>query len=258
MKKLTLVFLALLSFNILNVPTTGANHSKSQPADDHVIIQRRRIVLVRSPELEKQFPERKRAVVTYPVISGLSDPTVLRRVRSVINFKNIFDYSLREYREDAWLSEFSYVVNFNSNYLLDLTFTQSGVGAYPDVHTRHFLINLRDGNLVRASDAFVADRFEGLASLVDKQLQLELKDIARENATTMSDYKEFVESQGELRFEEKNLDHFSVRARGIMFLYDAGFPHAIKAFEPKGDYFFSYAQLKPFIKADGPLGQFVR
>jgi hypothetical protein len=44
---------------------------------------------------------------------------------------------------------------------------------------------------------------------------------------------------------------------GITFLYDAGFPHAIKAFEPQGKYFFTYAELKLYIKRDGPLGQFI-
>ena len=45
-------------------------------------------------------------------------------MRSLLDFKNIFDYSLKEYREDAWLAEFAYNVNHNSDYLLDITFTQ--------------------------------------------------------------------------------------------------------------------------------------
>jgi hypothetical protein len=58
-------------------------------------------------------------------------------------------------------------------------------------------------------------------------------------------------------FKIENLDDCSVGARGITFLYDAGYPHAIQAFEPEGRYFFSYAELKPYIKRDGILGQFV-
>ncbi len=56
----------------------------------------------------------------------------------------------------------------------------------------------------------------------------------------------------------QNLDDFSVGRMGITFLYDAGFPHVFKAFEPQGRYFFNYAQLKPYLKDDGPLGQFIR
>lgn len=260
MQKLILVFTSILSFNSLSL-YAGQLNVQPLRATDHAIIQRRRIVLVRSGALAKQFPERKRAVVTYPVISGLSDATVLRRVRSTLDFKNIFDYSLKEYREDAWLSEFSYVVNYNKNYLLDLTFTQSGIGAYPDEHTRHFLFNLKDGRVVGASAAFESARLGELAAAVDRKLQQELKQIDKENAETGEPPDETAirrEADEVLKFEVKNLDEFSVGARGITFLYDAGFPHAIKAFEPEGHYFFSYSQLKPFIKRDGPLGQFVR
>ena len=112
------------------------------------------MVLLRTGRMAKQFPHKKRAVVTYPVVSGLRDAEVLRRVRAPLDFKNIFDYSLKEYREDAWLSEFSYVVNHNGNSLLDITFMQSGSGAYPDDHEKHFLINLKDGSVVKASEAF--------------------------------------------------------------------------------------------------------
>ena len=158
MQKLTLVCLAVLSFNSFSASAAQADNTRSQRANDHVIIQRRRIVLVRSRELAKEFPHRKTAVVTYPVVSGLSDPAVLRRVRSAFDFKNIFDYSLKDYREDTWLTDFTYVVNYNKNYLLDITFTQSGVAAYPDEQSKHFLINLKDGRIVKAQDAFESAR----------------------------------------------------------------------------------------------------
>ena len=65
------------------------------------------------------------------------------------------------------------------------------------------------------------------------------------------------ESEEVLKFTKENLDDFSVGTKGLTFLYDAGYPHAIQAFEPNGRYFFSYSQLKPYIKRDGLLGQFV-
>jgi hypothetical protein len=69
--------------------------------------------------------------------------------------------------------------------------------------------------------------------------------------------KSIVEAFEGLRFEVENLAEFSVSGSGITFLYDAGFPHVIRAFAPRGEYFFSYAALKPYIKRDGLLGQFV-
>ena len=235
---------------------------KSPALNDKVTIQPKRIVIVRTPAVARQFPERKRAIVTYPVVSGLSDATVLRRIRALFDFKNIFDYSLQEYREDAWLSEFGYVVNLNKNYLLDITFNQNGVAAYPDDQSKHFLINLRNGHVIKAADAFDSSRFEELAKIVNDKLQQELKALEKDNTAIDANDLEAQTMRREayeaLKFEAQNLDEFSVNARGVTFLYDAGFPHAIQALEPEGRYFFSYAQLKPFIKADGPLGQFVR
>ncbi|MEP6820117.1 MAG: hypothetical protein ABJA18_11330 [bacterium] len=204
---------------------------------------------------------KKRATVTYPIISGLKDQRVLRRVQSILQIKNAFDSSLAEYRRGWWLDEFSYKVNHNKNNLLDITFSQSGSGAYPDDQSRHFLINLRNGRVIKASDTFVSDKLASLSAVVNQRLQTELKEILKSLGDSKSDpegVRIASEAQEALEFKIENLDDFSVGAKGITFLYDAGYPHVIQAFEPEGRYFFSYSELKPFIKRDGPLGQFVQ
>jgi hypothetical protein len=169
---------------------------------------------------------------------------------------------MAEYRSDPWLSEFSYVVNHNANFLLDLTFTQSGQAAYPDEQIKHFLIDLRTGKAVLAADAFQPDKLATLATAVDEKLQQEIAGLRKENASSTdrdADEKTSVNDAYDiLKFEQKDLDNFSVSKNGVTFLYDAGFPHVIKALEPKGQYFFPYAELRSFIKTTGPLGQFVR
>ena len=256
MLSLILVGLSLLTVNSLQ-PT--ANRLVSP--QDHATIQRRRLVLVRSAEIAKQFPNRKTAVVTYPIISGLPQ-RVLRKVRALITFKNIFDYSLAEYRADAWLSEFSYVVNHNDDYLLDITFTHSGLAAYPDEQSKHFLIDLRSGTVVTAADAFESEKLSLLSALVDRKLQQEIEQRRKENAESKDRDQDEITSVNDaydiLRFEPKDLDNFSVSRTGITFLYDSGFPHVIRALEPQGRYFFSYSELAPYIRSQGPLGQFVR
>ncbi|MDQ3473831.1 MAG: hypothetical protein M3447_08850 [Acidobacteriota bacterium] len=207
-----------------------------------------------SAEVARLFPKRKTAIITYPVITGLKQ-NVLSKVRAHLSFKNIFDYSLAEYRDDAWLSEFSYVVNHNANFLLDITFTQSGVAAYPDEQSRHFLIDLRSGNLVAAADAFQLEKLTLLTAQVDAQLQTEIAKLRKDNAASTDRDRDQETSVNDaydvLKVELKDLDGFSVSRRGITFLYDAGFPHVIKALEPRGRYFFSYDRLKPFIEATG-------
>jgi hypothetical protein len=260
MQRLIPLVLLVLSLNNSSAIAIQAAKSQVSSVDDHAIIQRRRIVIVRAGKLVKNFPGKERATVTYPVISGLS-PAILRRVRSLLDFKNIFDYSLQEYREDTWLFEFTYKVNHNADHLLDLTFTQDGSGAYPDTQDKHFLINLMDGRIIKASEAFRSDKLPELAAAVDRKLQDELKRIDKENADpseSPEDQANRREAYEALKFEPQNLDDFSVGRKGITFLYDAGFPHVIRALEPEGRYFFTYSELKPFIKPDGPLGQFVR
>jgi hypothetical protein len=259
MQRLILLFVTVLSLPVPAVHARQASKSTPTQLADRAIIQRRRIVLNRNPGLVRRFPHKKRAVVTYPVVSGLS-PTVLRRVRSILNFKNIFDYSLKEYREDTWLDEFDYVINHNGNNLLDITFSQSGSAAYPDDQSKHFLIDLRNGEVIKAADVFVTERLTSLATSVNQKLQAELKTILQELSASTSDPEDIRtarEAQEPLQFTLEDLDNFSVGRKGLTFLYDAGYPHVIQAFEPAGSYFFSYSELKPYIKPDGPLGQFI-
>jgi len=219
------------------------------------------VVIIRRGALIKDFPNKKRATVTYPVISGLKDAQVLDRVQAILQVKNVFDSSIAEYRDDNWLEEFSYKVNYNKNNILDITFTQDGSGAYPDTQTRHFAINLKNGNVIKASDVFVASSLPTLRTMLDGKLQGELKEILESLKDSKSDPEDVriaSEAQEPQGYTNENLDDFEVGAKGITFLYDAGYPHVIQAFEPNGRYFFSYSELKPFIKRDGPLGQFIQ
>jgi hypothetical protein len=219
------------------------------------------VVIIRRSALIKDFPEKKRATVTYPVISGLKDAQVLRRVQAILRVKNVFDSSIAEYGEDNWLEEFRYVVHYNKNNILDITFTQDGAGAYPDTQTRHFAINLKNGRVIKAFDVFSSSSLPVLRTMLDGKLQSELREILKSLKDSKSDPEDVriaTEAQEPQGYTIENLDDFEVGAKGVTFLYDAGYPHVIQAFEPNGRYFFTYPALKPFIRLDGPLGQFVQ
>lgn len=255
--------LSLLALSLL-APSSFAQlkpqASASGATNDRAIVTPRKVVIVRRAALIKDFPEKKTATVTYPVISGLKNPTVLKRIQSILQIKNVFDTSLAEYREDTWLEEFGYKVNYNKNSILDITFTQSGSGAYPDTHTKHFALNLKNGSVIKASDVFVTDNLTILSAMVNRKLQNEIRKILAELSASKRDPEDtrIAKEAGEvLEFKVENLDDFSVGTKGITFLYDAGYPHVIQAFEPDGRYFFSYSELKPYIKRDAMLGQFV-
>lgn len=252
MRYLTLSLMLLAIISCAASPAAVASKSDGVPS---VVIQKRRIVLVRTGKFVRDFPERKRAVVSYPFIVGPKNSPVLRKVRALFDFKNIFDTSLAEYRADTWLSEFDYKVNYNRNFILDITFMQDGIGAYPDTHTKHFAINLRNGELIKAADAFNSSSLDALAEMVDKKLQTENQETIRDSGEDRETAKDLLK---DLKFKASDLDEFSISDKGITFLYDAGFPHAVQALQPVGEYFFSFAELKSHIKRDGALGMFVR
>jgi hypothetical protein len=252
MRRLSLSLLLLLASLNCVVSPAVASTPEAVPS---IVIQKRRIVLVRSGKLVRDFPERKRAIVNYPVVIGPRNSVVLRKVRALFDFKNIFDTSLAEYRADTWLSEFDYKVNYNRNFILDITFMQDGVGAYPDTHTKHFAINLRNGELIKATDAFHSSSLDELAALVDRKLQAENQETIRDSGSDRETAEDLLK---DLKFKASDLNEFSVSDKGVTFLYDAGFPHAVQALQPVGQYFFSFAELKSYIKRDGPLGIFIR
>ncbi len=259
MRVLSIGFLLLLftaPFSLSQVRQVAA-----QAGTDPAVVRPRTVVIIRRGALIKDFPNKRRATVTYPIISGLKDAQVLGRVQAILRVKNVFDSSIAEYRDDNWLEEFSYKVNYNKNNILDITFTQDGSGAYPDTQTRHFAINLKNGNVIKASDVFIASRLPTLRTMLDGKLQSELKEILESLKNSNSDPEDVriaSEAQEPQGYTIENLDDFEVGAKGLTFLYDAGYPHVIQAFEPNGRYFFSYSELKPFIRRDGPLGQFVQ
>lgn len=242
---------------LASVGSVGAHARAAAPEGvPSVVIQKRTMVLVRTGKFARDFPDRKRATITYPVVAGPRNSPVLRKIRALFDFKNIFGSSLAEYRSSTWLSEFAYKVNYNRDYILDITFTQEGVGAYPDGGYKHFAINLRNGELIRAADAFDSSALEKLAEMADAKLQAEnqetIKQVGSEDRATA---EELLKG---LKFTASHLDNLAVSGEGVTFLFDAEFPHAVQAFEPGGSYFFSYAELKPYIRRDGPLAIFVR
>jgi hypothetical protein len=258
MSKMHLRKFICLSFLATILGNTAHSQNTIQPGT--AVIQQRRIVLTRSRTVAREFPDRKTAIIRYPVVKGLEDAEVLRKVQKLLAVENAFGSTLKEYREDAWLTDINYKVGYNRNYLLDVMFSQSGMGAYPDTQTKHFLIDLKRGSVIKAADAFNANLLARLASLVNAKLQNEVRAAIRRfegDKDSSAEEKESLRSTfADLKFTEENLDEFSVSPRGITFLFDAGFPHAIQALQPAGQYFFPFSTLQTYIKRDGPLGVF--
>jgi hypothetical protein len=125
------------------------------------------------------FPNYKEARIQYPIAAGLTNAAVLQKVQTAISLKQVLGQSLadmqQEYKENQWLTEVSYTVNYNRNNLLDLTYAIEGVGAYPSRFEKHVAVNLKTGQTLRVRDLFKAEALGAIAQTVDQMMQKEIQ-----------------------------------------------------------------------------------
>ncbi len=193
--------------------------------------------------------------ITYPKVSGASG----KKIESVLNYEKIFDYKLKyQIRgEDTWLDEISYDVNYNKNGILDVLISMEGSGAYPSVTNRYFVVNTKSGSRVRPVDVFT-----NLAALASKAKAKQKAEVRKTKAELKADPEaaDFDASEyfNNAKFMSKDLNEFSVSEKGVTFRYDYGFPHVALAYQPSGEYFFTWKELRPFIKKGSLFAQFAK
>ncbi|MEW6207687.1 MAG: hypothetical protein AB1631_04920 [Acidobacteriota bacterium] len=226
--------------------------SSSAGGEGRVILEEKKVTLRRGTKAKGDYKE---AAISFPLVK--SQGATAAKIQTAISLKAVFDQSLEEltaeFRESWWLSEIFYEVNYNKNFILDITFYMSGVGAYPDTTTKHLVLNLKTGDALRAADVFTTSSLKTIALMADRRMQAEIKRAIRESAKEGTDIKDMLEGK---HFMEEDLDSFSVSDMGVTFLYDFAFPHALKAAEPESAYLFTFQQLKPHIRHDGLLAVF--
>jgi hypothetical protein len=196
----------------------------------------------------------RETIVHYPVVTGLKNTVVLKRVQTAIGLKNIVGQSLKELQEDErpWLTNFGYTVNYNQDNILDLTYTISGIGAYPTNDLRRLSIDLRTGRILQVKDLFRLDTSGALTETIEAMMQQEIQSKIVELQKVAPDLKPDIFAKH--HFRSKDLHDFTISKEGVTFNYAFGFPHAIKAAEPTGSYFLSYDKLSPYIRLDGAIG----
>jgi hypothetical protein len=200
------------------------------------------------------FPQYRETIVRYPVVSGLADPDVLKKVRSAISLKTIVGQSLTELRQDDsnWLTELDYIVNYNGHNIFDLTYIISGMGAYPTTSKKRVSIDLNTGKLLQAKDLFKADSNEAIAQTIEQMMQQEIRAKIVELRKQAPDLKP--DMFAKYHFRAKDLNDFTIGKRGVTFHYNFDFIHAIKVAEPNGAYFITYEKLNRYIRPDGAIG----
>jgi hypothetical protein len=200
------------------------------------------------------FPAYRETIVRYPIVIGLQDPIVLKKVETALSLKSILGESLTELRQDKspWLTDLAYTINYNQNSILDVTYTISGMGAYPSTSEKRVSIDLISGNILQAKNLFKTDSNVTLAQSIDKMMQQEIQAKIIEVRKDSPDLEVAMFSKH--HFKAKDLNDFTIGKKGVTFHYNFDFIHAIKAAEPSGAYFLSYEKLSRYIRPDGAIG----
>src|SRR5215471_2440235 len=94
-------------------------------ADDRALVVEEKVVIQRR-DSKDSLPAGwdKDVIVHYPRIFGIRNKSVLAGVRNTATVKRALGNSIEEYKRDltGWLYEANYEVNYNRDYLLDITF----------------------------------------------------------------------------------------------------------------------------------------
>lgn len=206
---------------------------------------------------QKNLPDfKQRFEIRYPTVEGVKNAALRRRIEAAISYWKVFDTTLNEdLNEYTWLDSMDYNVAYNNDGVLDIELIRQGTAAYADGWSQHVVVNTKTGRQITKATAF-----KNIAGLNAKILEAQRKEIAdqieklrRDDKQTADSFESIVETEvyGGDKFEE-----FSVSDSGVTFIYDYGFPHSLVDLEPSGEYFFSWQEMQPFLKARGPLGRF--
>jgi hypothetical protein len=223
-------------------------------AAQSVVITSKKVTYTRpKPAMESK----ETFVVNYPKVSGVGK-TLAAKIENTISYRSVLNLNVAEEKtEIQWLEEADYEVVYNQNGILSINLFMEGSGAYPSSASKTVVVNLKTGARVHPVDVFT--NLPELATEVKKRQREEMR-AARAEYKTDTENEDFDGSPyfDKANFTVKNLEGFSVDAKGVTFNYDYGFPHVIQALQPDGAYLMTWKELKPFIKRGGLLAKFVR
>lgn len=218
-----------------------------------VKITPKKVTYKRPKTVENEY--KQKFELNYPIVSGANG----KKIEAILNYEKTFDFKLKEQQsgEDFWLDSCDFTVNYNKNNVLDVTLLMEGSGAYPSVSTKYLVINTSNGTRVKPSDVFI--KLDELAAKVKKAQQAEMKkaEIELKNNPDSADF-DGSEYFSRADFKAEHLWAFTVSDNGITFHYNYEFPHVALALQPDGNYFYSWSQLKNYLKKDGLFAQFTK
>lgn len=199
--------------------------------------------------------EQKATFTVRRPIAKASTPALSKKITAAISPEKVLDLNIREeLTEYQWLEEADYKILFNQNGVLCVEEWMVGTAAYPDSLTRRVVVDIANGTVVGPAD--ILKDLTALAVLVKKKQAAEVAAATAEMKSEPDARPD--ELFSETNFTVKDFKQFSIDPKGVTIYYDYGFPHVVEAWEPPGEFRFSWAEIKPFVRTDSLLARFVR
>lgn len=239
-------FVLLVTFLICCLNIQSQTKTTPTASNDRAIVIPKRIERVRG---RGEFASTDVALV--PVITGLP-VSVLKNIRKELKLERVMGEHSHELfkKKDVW--NLNYDVTYNEDYILGLTFRW----VFWSETAKTLAFDLTNGRLIKLSDLILPERMEKLAELVDNRLQGEIREMISHHKDSRN-LEWAIKSQGTLKVTVGDLEDFSICETGLTLFFHAGFHHTASWAEPKGRYFFTYTELKPFLKPQTPVSQFI-
>lgn len=199
---------------------------------------------------------KKTFTVVYPKVRAAT-PGLSAKIERAISYESVLQLRLSdELGKNQWVEEANYEVKYNKNGILCMNLWMEGTGAYVSESHRTVVVDTQIG--VRASPADVFKDLRGLAALVRNAQQKEIREgIERIRKEEPNDADPTSLFEG-ADFKPKHLDGYEVSDQGVTFHYEYGFPKVAEALQPDGTFFYTWAQLRPYIKPGGLLTRIAR
>lgn len=220
-----------------------------------VVITAKKVVYKRS----KPIMEGKESfTINYPKIKAAT-PALSKKIEAAISYSSVLGINVKEEQtEIQWLEDADYAVGYNADGILSIELFMEGSGAYPSSSTKYVVVDIKNGTRAKPSGAFV--NLPGLLSMVrnakEKEVAEAIVELKKDKENGAEDPESLFKDSD--KYHKISLNEFSVDENGVVFHHEYGFPHVIQALQPSGTFFFTWAQLKPYIKPGGLLTRAAR
>lgn len=240
--------------------------AKPTPGATFVKCQLKREPKRRSPHIEPKMvcvknPDRGVLAFVWPVVKGLRDSAIRRRVQSLLSYSVLSGKKLKRSNQEFMLdltADSDFQVTYDRGEIVSLRISLSHHGASVVEETWLAPIDLRRGKRLRAVDLFRKDQLKRLVKRCDQALQRVFQRRIqtyrtgdwggdRPTARTVKEMFRIYAKSAVPHFSVANLDNFWISAKGITFdVGDYGFSRAERNYAPESTIFISHRTLAPF------------